>query len=346
MTPSPAQLYSQHDSEQPQYFRICNTCQRSLPITHFEKANHGTTLRGECRECRRTSKKTRVQKDIILNPITSKLCAKCKLEKPVEEFAKYSIGRNGLHSYCKECKLENDRAYAAKRSQDLKEKQRLEYLEMDPSLRPHPKPCSNADCIYAGELQPPENFHKSRIHKSGLLPDCIICEKERKRRSAERRRPSINEKSCQKYKDDPEYKLSQKKWRDEHKEELNRRTKQWRDENPEECRRLHIERRFRQYKVTPEWYEKTLAAQGGMCAICGSIDPKSNGDTFHVDHNHGCCDKGCHACDKCRRGLLCGPCNTKLGHLENEKWKRQAMAYLNKFSKGKKYDEDQGSLFD
>lgn len=278
--------------------------------------------------------------------ITHKICAKCRLEKPVEEFAKYSKGKHGLHSYCKVCKLADDRERATERSVQAREKQRIEYLQMNESLRPCPKLCSNPNCSLTGVLQPPENFHKSRIHKTGLIPDCTVCERERKMLSAERHKGKVVKGNNGKYKDDPESVAYHKRWYEEHKDELNKRTREWRGANPEECRRLHIERRFRQYGVTPEWYDEQLAIQGGGCGICGSKDPKSNGNTFHVDHYHGCCNKGCHACDNCRHGLLCSPCNTSLGILEKLEWKRKAIVYLNKYSNRSAVDPDQGSLFD
>ena len=36
-------------------------------------------------------------------PMTTKVCVKCKQEKPLLEFHKNSRSSDGLHSYCKEC---------------------------------------------------------------------------------------------------------------------------------------------------------------------------------------------------------------------------------------------------
>lgn len=36
-------------------------------------------------------------------PMTTKVCVKCKQEKPLLEFHKNSRSADGLHSYCKEC---------------------------------------------------------------------------------------------------------------------------------------------------------------------------------------------------------------------------------------------------
>ena len=122
------------------------------------------------------------------------------------------------------------------------------------------------------------------------------------------------------------------RWYREHRNELSKNSREWRVANPEEVRRLYLKRRFRQYGTTEEWYDKTLREQDYKCALCGSADPKSNGNTFHIDHDHACCPKQCRACNNCRRGLLCSVCNTRLGILENAEWVAKANAYLARYT--------------
>lgn len=118
-------------------------------------------------------------------------------------------------------------------------------------------------------------------------------------------------------------------------------------EDPEKKITRHRASRFRILGIAEDWYDRTLAEQGGGCAMCGTKNPGGNGKRFHIDHDHRCCNKQFTSCDKCRRGLLCNRCNLNLGIIEGEIWRKQAMAYLNKWRKdGKKYDEDQGTLFD
>ncbi len=61
---------------------------------------------------------------------------------------------------------------------------------------------------------------------------------------------------------------------------------------------------LRQYGMTLDDYDAMLAAQGGVCAICGSAEPGGSGGRFAVDHDHATGDV---------RGLLCAKCNTGLG---------------------------------
>ena len=59
----------------------------------------------------------------------------------------------------------------------------------------------------------------------------------------------------------------------------------------------------RRYGITDIKYAEMLAGQKGICAICKGVN--RSGRRLHVDHDHG---------TKVVRGLLCGLCNTMLGH--------------------------------
>lgn len=74
------------------------------------------------------------------------------------------------------------------------------------------------------------------------------------------------------------------------------------------------------YGLSPDQVVAMLAAQGNRCAICGSETPKTHHDQWHVDHDH--------TTGKVR-GLLCGPCNTGLGQLQDDPVViRAALAYV------------------
>lgn len=88
------------------------------------------------------------------------------------------------------------------------------------------------------------------------------------------------------------------------------RTRAWAEAHPEEWER-HRRRSWlkRKYGITPEQYDDLLAAQGGVCAICGDPSEDSRGYRMHVDH--------CHDTGRVR-GILCGPCNRGLGNFEDD----------------------------
>lgn len=89
------------------------------------------------------------------------------------------------------------------------------------------------------------------------------------------------------------------------------------------CRSCHFERRRalrlarsqrhvqRTYSISPEQYDKLLAAQGGKCAGCGRATGASK--RLAVDHDHSCCI-GPVSCGRCVRGLVCSVCNDVLAH--------------------------------
>jgi len=70
------------------------------------------------------------------------------------------------------------------------------------------------------------------------------------------------------------------------------------------------------FNLTLEEYERMFEEQKGVCAIC-SNPPKNN--RLHVDHDH---DTGK------IRGLLCAPCNSFLGRINEDTSKVDS--YLNK----------------
>ena len=116
--------------------------------------------------------------------------------------------------------------------------------------------------------------------------------------------------------------------------------KKWRMEHLEQYRETHkmAERKRRaddpigilagelrrRYGLTLEQYQAMSAAQGDRCAICGG-EPrglyrgnKRTPPRLAVDHCH--LGEECHGPElrSANRGLLCGPCNTVLGLLEDD----------------------------
>jgi hypothetical protein len=80
----------------------------------------------------------------------------------------------------------------------------------------------------------------------------------------------------------------------------------------------------RKYGITAADYDRMLAKQGGVCAICRGSESGGRG-TFHVDH--------CHATGRIR-GLLCHWCNVALGCFRDRPERlERAIEYLNEGGK-------------
>lgn len=61
------------------------------------------------------------------------------------------------------------------------------------------------------------------------------------------------------------------------------------------------------YGMTPEEYDELFSAQNGVCAICQQLC--RTGRHLAVDHDHETDEV---------RGLLCAPCNTAIGLMEDD----------------------------
>lgn len=102
-------------------------------------------------------------------------------------------------------------------------------------------------------------------------------------------------------------------------------------EPPEaEKRRVRDAALWTTYRIRLDEFELMLAAQGGVCAICGASEPGAV--NWHVDHDHACCS-GRRTCGKCVRGVLCHSCNiTVTKTLNIPGWWDAAQAYLAKYN--------------
>lgn len=103
---------------------------------------------------------------------------------------------------------------------------------------------------------------------------------------------------------------------DKSPERRERRNKLKREASPEvrQYRAEYVRRRWlkQQYGLTPEGFDAMLAAQGGVCIICGNPpDPDGRGTAsrLHPDHDH---------VTGRTRDLLCLSCNVGVGHFRDD----------------------------
>jgi hypothetical protein len=110
-------------------------------------------------------------------------------------------------------------------------------------------------------------------------------------------------------------------WRIKNRSHYNNYVAMWRAKNPA---RQHATEIKRNYGLSIEQYNAMLAAQNCQCVICGKQhDPSVKRGRLYVDH--------CHKTGKVR-ALLCGGCNSMLGHANDETTiLLKAVDYLNSF---------------
>ncbi len=96
------------------------------------------------------------------------------------------------------------------------------------------------------------------------------------------------------------------------------------EKSREEARQSMRKHRLKtKYNLTVEQWEAMFAAQGGVCACCGSTNPRSK-TGWATDH--------CHTTGSVR-GILCQPCNKGLGFFfDDPALLRKAISFLKKHS--------------
>lgn len=217
-----------------------------------------------------------------------KSCSKCERLLPVSEFGVHSQTSSGLTSACKSC---TSGAFKAT------------YV---PTVRTTANLVVDGKklCTGCAKVLPVTEFGKDKSTKTGLAHQCKKCAaaKQRAKRDADKAK-------------DPEGYLAVK------------RDKQrvWREAAPPELRKTRGRVGLLKGKgVTAEWYEATLAEQGGVCAICKRPESKSSSGggikMLAVDHDHA---------TGLPRGLLCQQCNIGLGALRDDpSLLKKAIRYL------------------
>ncbi|BDA49224.1 hypothetical protein COCOBI_13-3340 [Coccomyxa sp. Obi] len=97
--------------------KTCRNCGEKKPRTDYHR-NHSKAdeLEDVCRPCKaqRDAARRAIRASMVPN-VSQKTCKKCHVEKPAEEFPRNKLTNDGLHSYCKKCKLQLDTISREKR---------------------------------------------------------------------------------------------------------------------------------------------------------------------------------------------------------------------------------------
>ena len=95
------------------------------------------------------------------------------------------------------------------------------------------------------------------------------------------------------------------KYNAQHSQKRHQQSREWNQRNQARIREQH---RQRKYGLSDKQYNQMAMEQRGLCVICGLPEMRKRADRtmgLSVDHNH--------KTNKIR-GLLCGNCNSGLGH--------------------------------
>jgi len=158
-------------------------------------------------------------------------------------------------------------------------------------------------CKRCGEVKSTDDFYKNPSGSDRLRPECKRC-------TAARRAAWYADNVATE-------KARVKQWQQANAERVNAASRE-RRRSPEAKRAQRDGHLRRKYGITVEQYDAMLAAQGGVCAICGR-EPNPN-ISLHVDHDH---ETGA------LRGLTCFRCNQAMGAFgEDPRLLRAAADYL------------------
>lgn len=157
-------------------------------------------------------------------------------------------------------------------------------------------------CTKCAECKPLEDFHRTPKRSDGRRSDCKACVSERVK--------------AKKALDPDKYRDMERRWRAANPEKVRATAARFRARHIDRRREYEAEKRyFYCYKMTPADRDAMLAAQGGVCALCGTDEPRGKG--WSIDHDHACCP-GPRTCGDCIRGILCHACNTSLGGFKDD----------------------------
>jgi hypothetical protein len=142
-------------------------------------------------------------------------------------------------------------------------------------------------CKHCGELKSVDDFYRNNVGRDGLRPECKAC-------TAAKRAGWYAENSAAEI-------ARVKQWQQANRERVNAGNRE-RRRSPESKRAQRDGHLRRKFGISIDVYEEMLAAQGGVCGICGREPNPSI--ALHVDHDH---ETGV------IRGLTCFRCNQALG---------------------------------
>lgn len=200
---------------------------------------------------------------------TTKVCTKCKTEKPVELFHKKAGVKDGLASNCKACRNDHNKNVYAKNIERERERKMM-YRAANP----------NSDREYHAK-------NKERIAERKRKYYEVNSAQEKRRASNYyyANREEIN-------KERREYRIANReavnllsrRYYAENRDWLRAQSKAWRDRNQEKVRACRSNakaiRRAAYGRLTANIIPRLFKLQRGKCACCG----KPLGDNYHLDH--------------------------------------------------------------
>jgi Autographiviridae endonuclease VII len=156
-------------------------------------------------------------------------------------------------------------------------------------------------CSKCEEVKPLHKFSRHAQSSDGRRPDCKECQARRN--------------AVWYLKDQPQRQAARASYYERNREHVLARQKQYAAANPDKIAKNARRNRLKAYGLSLEEYDQLFLEQGGVCLICKR--PETITRNLPVDHDH--------TTGKVR-GLLCTPCNSVLGLVDEDSERLRLMA--------------------
>jgi|SRR6187402_31240 len=215
--------------------KVCNVCQKDLPVSNFYFRKERNEYRGNCKKCKPLKSKSQISLEIASR--TEKVCKICGISKPLSEYNTAGKGR-WTQPYCKPCDTIRKRVHTQNNIEYVVKKRKEYYRNNAESICKKTKENWNSKKEYFKEKS--KEYRDKNKHKKRETDRQYRLKKGDQ--IYERRKAVVS-------KDAAFHKARQKAYRDkrtpEQREKLKRQQKEYRLKNKDkirETRKRSIER--------------------------------------------------------------------------------------------------------
>lgn len=227
---------------------------------------------------------------------TGRICSKCGILKPLEQFHRDQKGRDGRSSRCKECAKKHVKAWAREKFAERygrTEKKRKESADLFAQGK---KRCSKC-----GKIKPIAQYYSNTRSKDGFYSRCKSChdlvvrawesknpdkKAEINRASKERNREDIRTRKRERWKNDLEFREKEiaiaRRWKEENLEKVKKYRKEY-SANPEK-KSLRNRSRQERLKTNPAYKVEVNLRRRIIKALKGEAKSKSTMELLGCSH--------------------------------------------------------------
>jgi len=200
-----------------------------------------------------------------LEGVKTKVCSKCKIEKPVDGFHKCIGRKDGLDFYCRLCKKEYRKANSDKIKEYKKEYYKTNSDKIKEYIKEYRKANSDKIKEYNKEYRE-ANFEYIKEYRKANSDKIKESTKEYRKANSDK------------------IKESTKEYRKANSDKIKEYKKEYAKDNPDKRNALQAKRRSKKLQATPPWLTKEHLSAIRDFYIESKTLEKATGIKHHVDH--------------------------------------------------------------